>query len=308
VDRNTGGTNSFPIFGEPNRLPRQIGSFQLASSGFAPKKEFGVNVCYIHESDGYKVDVYIYDLGLPELPRDLESSQMDELFRFTCGEVITAAQLGLYSDLEFMTSGLIPNFKTEEKAAWLWAAFRYKQKGGGGARAIQDDLYSHLALWTRFDFIHKVRCTYNPDLVAGNPFGEFVAFLHEWDQLMRYAAEDLTASENDAEDDTRLQLIRNLEPPFAIDFFDANEARSRELLKLRRQWDSIGYGDKPITGIPRQGRLETILKHEISHHALFGLEAMMALDIRRAGFPRLVVTVPLGKVIISDSIEPKGAE
>jgi hypothetical protein len=286
--------NSIPIFVEKDNLPSHVGHLVLGNINIYSEKAYGVSIHYYAGAD-IKADVYLYNLGISELPQNMKSSEMSELFQMSYSEIISAAQQGIYENLEVMTSRYLrlPGSNLEPKC-WMWSAFRYKP--ASPQKISTFDLVSHLAMRIDRGFINKVRYTYSGHLEE-QEFSHFLEFLVEWRQAVQSFQID-TKNQATHVDGLSPDLVAftQLFPEFPgskqvlpLSFFNLQTLMEKEAESAK---DIVGeYSDDKA--IPYQGRNMNAytsegLYHEVSHAIFSLLEDEMALTVNIAGFPRRI--------------------
>lgn len=172
---------AIPLFGTERALPRQVGALEFQDVSHFDDERLGVQVRY-GSPEGTKADVYLYDLGVPNIPDDLGAPEVMEFFQMSCRDVLAAAHQGVLLDFELKTSQYL--FLPDDAPAplYLWAAFYYRQ-APGPFTVLEGMRYSHLALRTDRGYINKVRYTYPETLAADAGLG-LAAFLLEWHHLV----------------------------------------------------------------------------------------------------------------------------
>lgn len=287
--------NSIPIFVEKDNLPLRVGRLVLGDIDIYSEKAYGVRIHYYAGGD-IKADIYLYNLGISELPQNMKSSEMSEIFQMSYSEIISAAQQGIYENLEVMISRYLrlPGSNLEPKC-WMWSAFRYKHSASPHQTSTFD-LVSHLAMRIDRGFINKVRYTYSGHLEE-QEFSHFLEFLVEWRQAVQSFQID-TKNQATHVDGLPPDLVAftQLFPKLSgskqvlpLSFFNLQTLMEKEAESAK---DIVGeYSDDKA--IPYQGRninayTSEGLHHEVAHAIFSLLEDEMALTVNIAGFPRRI--------------------
>jgi hypothetical protein len=168
--------NTVPIFQTEENLPSQLGELNYAGSEVYDDPRLGAKIRY--EFGITKADLYLYDLGMAEIPADIDDPLVTEVYRQSCGEVLTLAEAGLYLDFELRKSEYLNLGMEGFKPSFLWAAFRYRQ-APGQFTVSEEFRYSHIFLRTNGGYFNKVRYTY-PESEAANSSERMIHFLIEW--------------------------------------------------------------------------------------------------------------------------------
>ena len=171
--------NQIPVFGVEAFLPPVCGGLYLTHTEIFEDPRLGVSVRY-QGSGSMRADVYLYNLGLPDIPTDLRSPDVLEWFQGAWQDVLTVAEYKQYLEMGQPTFQYfhIPPDKPEPFC--LWASFSYRQAPGPEVLFVGRQI-SHLTLRTDRGFINKVRYSY-PDMEEANEvqFRSFLGFLLEW--------------------------------------------------------------------------------------------------------------------------------
>lgn len=192
-----GSVNAIPIFGSEGQIPASIAGLGLEGVERYPDPRLGVMIRY-GIPPWVKADAYLYDMGLSDIPGDLESPQVIELFQESLRGVTMAAEQGIYRDFEVLQSGYITLPPDAPEPLCLCASFAYTQNAGASVPVVFPDrtdtpvisdigrLVSHMAFRTDRGYINKVRFNYPEDAGEGG-FAGFLNFLVEWTKLVQTA-------------------------------------------------------------------------------------------------------------------------
>lgn len=187
-------TNAIPIFGAEERLPSSIAGLGIESVDQYPDPRLGVMVRY-GLPPLIKADAYLYDMGLSDIPADLDSPLVLQLFEESLQGVIMAAEQGLYRDFAMIGSGYI-NLPDSDEPFCLGASFAFSHNPEAPIPVVFPDregfvqdvgrVVSHLALRTDRGYINKVRFNH-PEQFGDAGFAGFVGFTAEWTQSVQDA-------------------------------------------------------------------------------------------------------------------------
>lgn len=172
-----------PLFEQEQSLPQQVGLLLYQEVIIFDDERLGVQIRYGLPT-GVKADIYLYDLGLTDIPSDIEAPIVQEYFKGACGDVFAAAKRGILLDLEIKTSQYLYLPRNTPKPMYLWASFSYRQ-APGPSTAFEGMRCSHLALRTDKGYINKVRYTY-PDVGDENDSLGLIAFLMDWHNVVQH--------------------------------------------------------------------------------------------------------------------------
>lgn len=166
-----------PLFRLESRVPKKVGTLHYQEATIFDDPRMGAQLRY-GSRDGTKADIYLYDLGLKDIPNNITSPRVTEFFQGSCGDVMAMAERGILLDLEVKASQYLHIPDNAPIPMYLWAAFYYRQ--APGPRTDYEGMrYSHLALRTDKGYINKVRYTY-PDTLVQHAAQNLMAFLIEW--------------------------------------------------------------------------------------------------------------------------------
>jgi len=149
---------SIPLFEQEQSLPRQVGLLLYQDVIFFEDERLGVQIRYALPT-GVKADIYLYDLGLTDIPSDIEAPIVQEYFKDACADVFAGAKRGILLDLELKTSQYLYLPGNAPTPMYLWASFVYRQ-APGPSTSYEGMRCSHLALRTDKSYINKYRYTY----------------------------------------------------------------------------------------------------------------------------------------------------
>ena len=186
-------TTAIPIFGTEDQLPSQIAGLGIEGVERYPDPKLGVMVRY-GLPPLVKADAYLYDMGLTDIPEDLNSPLVVKLFEESLMGVTMAAEQGVYLDFEVLGSGYLNLSPDSDEPFCLGASFAYRQNpaapipvvfpGKGGVVNEVGRVVSHLALRTDRGYINKVRFNH-PEAAGESGFAGFVGFTVEWTQAVQ---------------------------------------------------------------------------------------------------------------------------
>ena len=232
-------------------------------------------------------DVYLYTAGFAEIPTDLESAQMHDIFDASLNEIGVAAARGIYEGLEFMTRGSLALPPHALDPVWLWAVIRYRQ--ADGAAVATRDRVSHLAIRSDSGWIMKLRYTYPAVLPPQWAYNSFLVFAFEWKHSVdRFrAGRGAVPPEGDASDPVWQRLVGELRRaplPHRLGFFDPvlAEAYQEELMA------GLLHADEDAPERELDEHEADLVLHEMSHAIYAILEGEMALQLPSAGLGQFV--------------------
>lgn len=186
---------AIPVFGTEDRLPARVAGLNLEGVEQYPDPRLGVMVRY-GIPPLIKADAYLYDLGLTDIPDDLESPQVETLFEESLQGVTTAAEQGVYLDFELLGSGYIKLPPESPEPFFLGATFSYRQNpkasvpvvfpGTDGTVHDVGRIVSHMALRVDRGYINKVRFNH-PEEAGDAGFTLFLGFVMEWTESVQAA-------------------------------------------------------------------------------------------------------------------------
>lgn len=187
--------NAIPVFGNENRLPARIGGLALESVDQYPDPNLGVMVRY-GLPPLVKADAYLYDLGMSDIPEDLQSPLVVQFFEESLHGVTMAAEQGIYRDFEILGSGYLNLPPESPEPFCLGASFAYRQNSEAPIPVVFPDksgvindvgrVVSHLALRIDRGYINKVRYNY-PESAGEAGFAGFLGFIMEWTESVKTA-------------------------------------------------------------------------------------------------------------------------
>lgn len=189
--------STVPVFGSADHVPVKLGELDLIGVDHSPNPAHGVMFSYRHAAAAFKATTYIYDMGLSDIPDDLESPEVIGLFKHSMDAVRLSEQQGLIRDLKLVRSGLLKSFDRSESASYWHAEFRYLS-----AHEVWST--SHMALRIDRGYINKIRYSYpdpaaNPDLpqdAADVFFYGFRLFCEQWIHSVQTAEPALESPPN----------------------------------------------------------------------------------------------------------------
>jgi hypothetical protein len=150
-----------PLFGSIESVPQMLGS--LAFAGFELYADPGAGVRLRYERLMTKADVYLYNLGLENIPEDIHSEAVQMGFDHACFEISHALEIGDYLEYADISNGELCIPETLPTPNYIWCAFSYRQ--AAGVNTSFDGLrHSHLLLRSRAGHFVKIRYTYPVEL------------------------------------------------------------------------------------------------------------------------------------------------
>lgn len=188
-------TNAIPVFGTKDRLPSRVAGLAFESVDQYPDPRLGVMVRY-GIPPLVKADAYLYDMGLSDLPEDLDSPLVVRLFEESLQGVTMAAQQGAYLDFEILGSGYLNVPPESPEQFCLGASFAYRQNSGAVIPVVFPEkegtvndvgrLISHMTMRVDRGYINKIRFNY-PEEAGEAGFASFLGFAIEWTQSVQLA-------------------------------------------------------------------------------------------------------------------------
>lgn len=176
--------SSVPIFQTEDALPPQLGELDYAGMDAYADPRLGVTIRY--ERGITQADIYLYDLGLPSIPSDLQAEEVKEFFRQAMGEVLEMGRLGRYTDLETRNARYLHIPADAPQPLCLFGSFYYRKTLRPGV-VHEGFRHSHLFLRTDCGFINKVRYTFlDPATDTNNE--EMIQFLFDWYDAVDHAS------------------------------------------------------------------------------------------------------------------------
>lgn len=173
---------SIPIFGNESLIPPSIGPLSLEDIEIYPDPRLGARIRYASEI--VRADTYLYDQGVFDIPEDLRSEVVWDLYAQAYLDVLRMAEAGMYLDLESQPPGFLHLPRDAADPFCIWAVFVYRQPLGPGVE-FPGRSVSHLALRTDRGYVNKVRYTYPEDEgLADKRYGGFLAFFVEWTAVL----------------------------------------------------------------------------------------------------------------------------
>ena len=165
-------------------LPKKVGELHHQETTIFDDPNLGVQIRYASPL-GIKADVYLYNLGMSDIPDDITSSLVMEFFQGACGDVMAMAERGVLLDFEVRASQYLDILDAASLPIYMWAAFCYRQ-APGPISGYEGMRYSHLALRSDRGYINKVRYTYH-DTLAETAGEGLLLFLIEWYNAVQQA-------------------------------------------------------------------------------------------------------------------------
>lgn len=175
-------TNTIPIFGDESHLPESVAGLPFCGLTVHPDPRLGVMIGYGSPQIA-SATCYLYDMGVSDIPEDLQSPDVVQFFEEAVGSVSVAAEQGLYMDFEVLTTEYlhVPPYSVEPDSveSWLWAAFSYRENPETKPDARPGRQVSYLALRTDEGYINKVRFTADQGREPA-AYVTFLRFLVSW--------------------------------------------------------------------------------------------------------------------------------
>ena len=133
-------------------FPKEAAGLTLEKITDFEKSDPGSGIAWSYRSSSTKADVYIYDLGLPSIPSDLDASRVSEHMTTLVQSIYEVERRGYYSQVETVLRGQ----KTAIGSIPVWhAELTYIEDG------IPRVSHIYLGVW-KGDFF-KIRYTYYAD-------------------------------------------------------------------------------------------------------------------------------------------------
>jgi len=187
--------NAIPVFGTEDRLPSRIAGLEVESVDQYPDPRLGVMVRY-GIPPLIKADAYLYDMGLRDIPEDLNSPEVLQLFEESLRGVTMAAEQGVYLDFEVLGSGYLNLPPESPEPFCLGASFAYRQNPKAHIPVVFPEkegtindvgrLVSHMTLRVDRGYINKIRFN-DPEDAGEAGFTGFLGFIFEWTQAVQLA-------------------------------------------------------------------------------------------------------------------------
>jgi hypothetical protein len=164
--------NQIPIFGVEASLPHVCGGLSFREVGIFQDPHLGAAIRY-EGSAGRRADAYLYNLGLSDIPNDLQSSDVQEFFQQAWEDILRVVEKTKKLDLEILKHEFLYLPEDAPDPFCILVAFTYLNYTG---RQI-----SYLTLRIDRGFINKIRYTY-PDIEGSEEkqYHNFLVFLKEW--------------------------------------------------------------------------------------------------------------------------------
>ena len=237
-----------------------------------------------------KADAYLYNLGLSEIPKDITSEAMVEIFHYACSDIAAVVEQGHYSLFEVMKTAMLSVPPSAPEPMWLWAAMRYRQVNQPPHFEDDQDRVSHLAVRSDGMFINKVRYTYPASIPANLAYADFLLFLFEWQYSVKQLVAGKTAvpasgSPEDSEWVRAVTELRNTMLPNPLWLFDPEVAMARQAEMVADHFQAETDGPEYQTD---KHEAKEAIQHEIAHAIFAYLEKEMALKIDIGGFGTFV--------------------
>jgi len=176
--------NRIPIFWTEESLPPVCGGLEFRGVETYDDPNLGVGIRY-QGPFSLHADVFLYDLGLSEIPQDLHSKEVIQIYQDSLDSLFAAAEAGRYLELENISTQYLHVPLDAPEPFCLWGIFTYRQAKGDDVLFTGKQV-SHMTLRTDHGFINKVRYTY-PDSedTEYEDFEGFLLFLLEWNDAVQ---------------------------------------------------------------------------------------------------------------------------
>jgi hypothetical protein len=169
-----------PIFGTETAIPSVVAGLNFEQIEYYPEEAMGISCRFGDAEEGIKVDAYLYDNGLAEIPTNLSSQEVMGCFQEAVQGVHAAEQMGVYLDLKRHRMQYLHLPPDGPDAFCLWASFSYRQKPSAQV-VFTGPRVSHLAVRADRGYFNKIRFTYPEDEAKERDrFGVFLRFVVEW--------------------------------------------------------------------------------------------------------------------------------
>jgi hypothetical protein len=138
----------------------------------------GLGMSVGYNGPGIVATVYLYTMGLHDIPGDVNAPVIKDVFRSAADEIATMNKYGYYSGLVTLFERTEPLSNAGTGRQTLHGNYRFFRVGH------QIESLSHLYLTSYRNHFFKVRYTYDI-AAAGYAESTLQAFLNEFDQMMR---------------------------------------------------------------------------------------------------------------------------
>ncbi len=233
-----------------------------------------------------KADVYLYDVGIQNLPEDLHSSQMDALFQQAIGVIEAVVSTGAYTHFEYLIADVLTVPPDCPEPTWIWLAMRYRQKPTTGTE-VEEDRLSPLAMRAEAKYIHKVRSGHVGSSLS---IRRLSTLLWGWRHSVCRVANGQPANleEDELPDEQWTRILAKLQTPalpHALGFFDQVDAEARQSAALAQHFS----GDVEVPEVELEGDdVRDAYLHETAHAVFSFLEKQMKIDLHIGGFAEFV--------------------
>lgn len=303
--------HDIPIFRSEDELPHRVGILWLTDVEVYKNPDAGVSFrYYFYDRDAeagvkktdleilseivggphynfnpVKASTYLYNLGLPSIPKNLESDEMAEIFNHALADIFAVVNQGDYHKFEILQHGVLAVSPQLPNHKWLWVAMRYQQRKNDEGDDVQDRI-SHLAVRCDGGYINKVRYTYPATLPSKVAYSGFLLFLFEWkhaiDRLLSgKRAIQSTGDYSDKGWDSIVTSLRETALPHPLGFFDQHLAEVKQAELVRHHFHS--NKDSPERRLEKH-EVQIAVQHEAAHAIFSTLEKEMALELDVGGF------------------------
>ena len=110
------------------QFPGKLGGFVLTKTDTYEQKALGTSLRY-EDADRAKVNVFIYDMGIPDLPDDINAEVVKQHVQQMTADIYTLEKRGEYVGVKELLDGTVQMGKLR---GWF-KVFEYSQKGDPGA-------------------------------------------------------------------------------------------------------------------------------------------------------------------------------
>ena len=110
------------------QFPGKLAGFVLTKTDTYEQKELGTSLRY-EDTERTKVNVFVYDLGIPDLPDDINAQVVRQHVQQMAGDIYALEKRGDYVGVREVLDGTVQIGKLK---GWF-KVFEYSQKGDPGA-------------------------------------------------------------------------------------------------------------------------------------------------------------------------------
>lgn len=134
-------------------FPSTLGAMQIVSIANYEEKDPGLGTGLRYDDrESVKADVYIYNLGLKEIPAGTESPEMIRHLQQCENEIRAMEKLGRYQSVQEISRETVPLGGEASAPRARWVFYSFKQDGV--------ERLSHIYLTSYRNHFFKIRCTY----------------------------------------------------------------------------------------------------------------------------------------------------